>query len=123
MSIFIGGLAYAGEGSVGDWSAVYLVIDLHTNPVIGVLGFAVFQLMTAIGRYYLDAIVDYIDRTVLLQIAGVLACMGLGLVGLAPSLPSSCTVSIVILGFGVSGIGLSTVAPIIIYYAGKLDIS
>jgi MFS family permease len=74
--------------------------------------------MTAIGRYYLDTIVDYIDRTVLLQVAGVLACLGLSLVGLAPSLPSYCTVPIVILGFGICGAGLSTVAPIIIYYAG-----
>jgi hypothetical protein len=54
----LGGLAYTGEGSVGDWSTVYLVINLKSSPLIGVLGFAMFQIITAIARYcsdYIDA--------------------------------------------------------------------
>lgn len=114
----LGGLAYTGEGSIGDWSTVYLVIELKSSPFIGVLGFAMFQLIVCIVRYSSDSIVEVIDRKLLLQIAGCLACLGLGVVGLAPSLPPPFIVPMAIIGFAICGAGLSVVAPIVIYFAG-----
>ena len=116
---FLGGLAYIGEGSIGDWSTVYLVLELKSSPIIGALGFAMFQLVVCIVRYSSDTIVEVIDRKLLLQIAGCLACLGLGVVGLAPSLPSPYAIPCSILGFGICGSGISVVAPLVIYFAGK----
>lgn len=82
----LGFLAYLGEGSVGDWSTVFLTNHLKAEPLIGTLGYAFFQLVVAIGRLSLDWLVTWIDRKRLLQVAGVVAAIGLGIVGLAPSL-------------------------------------
>ena len=114
----LGGLAYTGEGSVGDWSTVYLVINLKSSPLVGVLGFAVFQIITAIARYSSDSIVEHIDRKILMQIAGCLAGLGLVISAIAPSLPEPAVIPIAITGFGICGAGLSVVAPIVIHYAG-----
>lgn len=114
----LGGLAYTGEGSVGDWSTVYLVINLKSSPVVGVLGFAVFQIVTAVARYCSDSIVEHVDRKILMQIAGCLAGLGLVISAIAPSLPEPAIVPIAIVGFGICGAGLSVVAPIVIHYAG-----
>jgi MFS family permease len=114
----LGGLAYTGEGSVGDWSTVYLVINLKSSPLIGVLGFAMFQVITAIARYCSDYIVEHVDRKILMQIAGCLAGLGLVISAIAPSLPEPAVIPIAIVGFGICGAGLSVVAPIVIHYAG-----
>jgi MFS family permease len=114
----LGGLAYTGEGSVGDWSTVYLVINLKSSPLIGVLGFAMFQIITAIARYCSDYIVEHVDRKILMQIAGCLAGLGLVISAIAPSLPEPAVIPIAIVGFGICGAGLSVVAPIVIHYAG-----
>jgi MFS family permease len=114
----LGGLAYTGEGSVGDWSTVYLVINLKSSPLIGVLGFAMFQIVTAIARYCSDYIVEHVDRKILMQIAGCLAGLGLVISAIAPSLPEPAVIPIAIVGFGICGAGLSVVAPIVIHYAG-----
>ena len=114
-----GALAYMGEGSIGDWSAIYLVINLGSSPVVGTLGFAAFQLAVAIGRFSLDSMIEThgIDRRVLLKVSGVLSLIGLGLVTLAPSLPDPVPAAII--GFGITGVGLSFVAPIVMYLAGS----
>lgn len=114
----LGGLAYTGEGSVGDWSTVYLVINLRSSPLVGVLGFAIFQLVTAIVRYFSDFIVEHVDRKVLLQAAGFLAGLGLAIAAAAPSLPEPAIIPIAIVGFGICGAGLSVVAPIVVHFAG-----
>jgi MFS family permease len=117
----LGGLAYTGEGSVGDWSTVYLVINLKSTPLMGVLGFAMFQIITAIARYCSDHIVEHVDRKILMQIAGCLAGLGLVISAIAPSLPEPAVIPIAIVGFGICGAGLSVVAPIVIHYAGLYD--
>ena len=116
----LGGLAYAGEGSIGDWSTAFLVLELKASPLVGVLGYAVFQLVVCIGRYSSDIIVEKIDRRFLLKVAGCLSCFGLGVVGLSPSLPEDYRIPCAVIGFGICGAGISVVAPLVIYYAGKL---
>ena len=84
-----------GEGSVGDWSTVFLTLDLRAEPLIGTLGFAFFELVVAIGRLSLDWLVTWIDRKRLLQLAGFIAAIGLGIVAMAPSLPPSAIIPVV----------------------------
>ena len=38
LMAMLGFLAYMGEGSVGDWSTVFLTLDLKAEPLIGTLG-------------------------------------------------------------------------------------
>ena len=95
LMAMLGFLAYMGEGSVGDWSTVFLTLDLKAEPLVGTLGLAFFDLVVAIGRLSLDWLVIWIDRKRLLQWAGLIAAIGLGIVALAPSLTPSSVIPVV----------------------------
>jgi MFS family permease len=116
----LGGLAYFGEGSIGDWSAIYLCDTLHATTLQGSFGFALFQVFVAIGRYYSDKIAKIYSRHRLLQASGVISAIGIAIVVVAPVFSDSIALYIAVLGFGVTGIGLSAVAPTVISVAGSI---
>jgi hypothetical protein len=114
----LGFLAYMGEGSIGDWSTVYLTLNLQAETIVGTLGYAGFQLVVAVGRLSLDWLVEYVDRKRLVMGCGLVAAAGFGIVGLAASLPDAAVIPVAIVGFIVAGVGISVIAPIVIQFAG-----
>jgi hypothetical protein len=114
----LGFLAYMGEGSIGDWSTVYLTLNLQAETIVGTLGYAGFQLVVAVGRLSLDWLVEYVDRKRLVMGCGLVAAAGFGIVGLAASLPDAAVIPVAIVGFAVVGAGISIAAPIVIQIAG-----
>lgn len=76
-----------------------------------------YQSCVAITRSYSDVILLTYPRHRLLQASGLFASLGLGIVVMAPSLPGS--IGVCILGYAITGIGNSVVAPIIISAAGS----
>ena len=116
----LGFLAYMGEGSIGDWSTVYLTLNLRAQTIVGTLGYAGFQLVVAVGRLSLDWLVGFVDRKRLLMVCGLVAATGFGVVGLAASLPDAAAVPVAIVGFIVAGMGLSVIAPIVIQFAATV---
>lgn len=112
--------AYFGEGSVGDWSAIYLSNHDASNFESS-FGVAIFQLFLALGRFYSDYLVVSIGRVKLLKLSGLFASLGLVIVSISPIfLPSfNVFLGVSIFGFALSGVGLSVVYPTCISIAGS----
>lgn len=115
----LGCLAYMSEGSIGDWSSVFLQLSLGANPLVGSLGYFFFQLFVAITRYMSDSVVEKFGHKPILLLSGIISCLGISLVVISPSLQPHAVV-IAIIGFTISGIGLSAVAPITISLSGTI---
>jgi fucose permease len=101
------------EGAMGDWSAIYLRMDLGTSPATAAWGFSAFSLTMAIGRLSGDRLVARFSPAMIL-IAGVV----LGSVTLAGALLIADPVAAV-LGFAGMGLGLANIAPIVFSAAGR----
>lgn len=120
----IGSLSYLGEGSVGDWGAIYLRDSLRASPFVSSLGFVAFQSAVAIARYNFTSILKIFTKRTLFISSGLFGASGLFLVSLSPYLlPSSETaaVALCLVGFGLAGAGLSGVTPLVITVAGGLQ--
>jgi MFS family permease len=117
-------LAYLGEGSVADWSAIYFFELLDVSPLVCTLGYVAFELSVAIARLCSDHIVLILGRRKLLQLAGFVAAAGLGLAASAAwiqsTLGSNMALGIAIVGFSISGAGLGVVSPSVISLAGDI---
>lgn len=89
------------------------------------MGFAGFELSVATGRYFSDYTVQQLGRQRLMVLSGAVASAGLGLVVLAPSLFTSHSQSpialqaVSVIGFSITGLGLSSLAPSAISLAGS----
>ena len=115
--IWLGLVAVIGlmaEGAMGDWSAVYLRMDLGATAGTAALGFAAFSLAMATGRLTGDRVVGRFGP------AGVLlsgALIGAGTLGGALLVGHP---AVAVMGFAGMGIGLANVIPIVFSAAGRL---
>jgi MFS family permease len=107
--------AFVGEGSMNDWSAVYLREGLDTSAGLAAVGFGAFAVAMAASRFAGDRLAMRIGPVALVRIGGVTAAVGLGL-GLAIDEPAS-----VIVGSALFGAGLAPVVPTAFSAAGHLD--
>lgn len=96
-----------GEGSMGDWSALYLRDDLATTPTLAALGYAAFSLGMLAGRLAGDHLRRHHPPATLITTGGLLAGAGLS-TGLLLHHPDT-----VIAGYLTVGLGLSVVAPLV----------
>ena len=113
----LGILAFFGlltEGAMADWSAVYLHDVLSTNSATAAAGFAVCSLMMAVGRFGGDRLANRFGPRQLLRAGGTLAAAGLGS-GLLIGKPIPA-----ILGFGLVGLGISNIIPVLFSAAGRI---
>lgn len=103
-------LSYFGQGSIGDWSAIYLSNELEANAFECTFGFVGFELFVAIGTYYSDWFVMRFGRKILLQASGIVAAIGLALAVGAMSIKShESSLILAVVGFSLSGLGMSVV--------------
>lgn len=103
-----------GEGAMSDWGALHLRTDLHTSAGLAAAGYAAFSIAMFVGRLSGSWILGKIGRTAVL--AGGCITAGIGMLG-AALLP---TLSVVLIGFVLVGIGLSNVFPATVGQAGVL---
>jgi len=103
-----------GEGASGDWSAVYLTDLLETNASTAALGFASFSLTMTVGRLIGDFLTDFLGPKTLVRLGGFTAGIGFLIVAL------TANVWIAILAFGLIGLGLANIIPIVFSAAGNL---
>jgi MFS family permease len=116
----LGFIGYFGEGSIGDWSALYLTTHWDCSPLVATLGYVGFQLCVAIGRVFSDRIVLVLGRKPLLILSGIIAGIGLSIAVIASFLPKSLySLLLAILGFACCGLGLSALSPTVISLAGS----
>lgn len=102
------------EGTMADWTAVYMRDIVQSNDFFIGWGFACYALFMASGRFVGDALIpQYGSRKVLVS-GGVLAAFG---ILLAVLIPHTLTA---ILGFGLVGAGVSCGAPILYGSAARV---
>jgi MFS family permease len=114
--LFLGVLAFAGllaEGAMADWSAVYLHATLTASPAFAAAGFAAFSLAMTIGRLTGDRIVGRLGPARALQGSGAVAA-----VGLAGALLIGTPIA-AIGGFGLVGLGIANIIPVLFSLAGR----
>lgn len=107
-------LALLAEGSMADWSAVYLQHVLNTEAALASAGFAAFSLMMAVGRFSGDALVNCVGSSLLLGGSSLAAATGLGL-GVLIGEPHMA-----IAGFGLVGFGIANIIPVLFSAAGRM---
>jgi MFS family permease len=101
------------EGAVGDWSAVYLADNLAASTSIAAAGYAAFAGAMVVGRLGGDRFVAKFGQARTVRYGGVVSAAG---VALALSAPAPIVSAI---GFGLVGIGLSNVVPIVFSAAAR----
>ncbi|HSA82981.1 MAG TPA: MFS transporter, partial [Geminicoccaceae bacterium] len=107
-------IAFMAEGAMGDWSAIYIRMDLGASPATAAWGFAAFSLTMAIGRFSGDRLVARFSPVAILVAGAVIGATTLGAALLA-SHPAAA-----VIGFAGMGFGLANVAPIVFSAAGRL---
>lgn len=104
-------IGYFGQGSIGDWSAIYLSDDLNASALECTFGYVGFELFVAIGTFISDKFVNAFGRKLLLEISGILSAVGLFLAVMALSSSTHTgSMALAITGFSISGLGLSVVS-------------
>lgn len=101
------------EGAIGDWSALYLSGTVHTGAGLAASGFAALSIMMAAGRGVGDQLTARFGPAMMVRLGGLVAAVGLTLTLVFPWLP------VAIIGFGLVGLGLSTMFPLVLSAAGR----
>jgi MFS family permease len=107
-------IAFMAEGAMGDWSAIYIRMDLGASPATAAWGFAAFSLTMAIGRFSGDRLVARFSPAAILVAGAVIGAATLGAALLAGH-PAAA-----VIGFAGMGLGLANIAPIVFSAAGRL---
>ncbi len=114
MLIIICLCTYLTEGSIADWSAVYLREITRAPETIAGWGFAVYAFFMAAGRFMGDELIARFGAMRVLRTGGILVFLGLAIVILSGS-PWSA-----IPGFMLIGMGISLASPILYGSAAKV---
>ncbi len=102
------------EGTVLDWSALYLRNELNASTEMSGFAFAAFSFTMAVCRFAGDFVRDRFGAVNTLRFCGVAAILGLVIAGQAHS------VSVALVGFAITGIGISNMVPIAFSAGGNI---
>lgn len=100
VSLFVFGITMT-EGAIADWSAVYLKGIFQTTGMTTGIGYTIFALMAAAGRFAGDAMKGRFGAVTTARLCGCSSLLGLGIVLLAPN-AATALVGFAAVGFGVS---------------------
>ena len=107
---FCGAMA---EGSVGDWSGVYLKDSLGAGDGVAPLAFAGFTGLMMVARLFCDRLKDQHGARRVVACGALLAATGLGVAAAAPGL------ALTLAGFALAGAGLAAVFPFVFSAGGR----
>ncbi|WP_207510659.1 MFS transporter [Longitalea luteola] len=111
---FICFAAMACEGTMYDWSAIYLKKAVHASKEMATTGYAIYMVAITLGRLTGDKLAGSIGVKNMLKYSGLLILTGLLL---AAVFPYTITTAV---GFMMTGFGLSCVVPMVFSMAGKI---
>ena len=103
-----------GEGAIADWSTVYMTSSLSTGPALAGFGFAAFSAMMTLGRFNGDILVEKYGQNKVVTIGLVIAIGGLLLLFFN-------SVVFALIGFGLIGLGYSSIIPILFSKASQKE--
>jgi len=104
--------SYLAEGSVADWSGVYLHGSLGSTEFVAALGYPMFEACMFLGRLCSDRLTVRLGARRLLALAGFAAAAAFALVVAAPS------PVVALVGFALVGLGVCAVTPLAFSLAG-----
>jgi MFS family permease len=110
----IGFCSFLGEGSMHDWSAVYLNETLGASPATAALGFTGFALGMTVSRFVADRLIVRYGSVRVVRAGGLVASAGLVIGLLVPGAAAA------IAGFTVLGAALAPVVPTVFSAAGNI---
>jgi MFS family permease len=99
-------LAFAGEGGVVDWSALFLATVKRSSEAEAASGLAAFSVAMVVFRLTGDWLVARLGNVATVVGGGVLMAVGIGIAILAPTPFLSAA------GFAVVGIGAANLVPV-----------
>lgn len=103
----------ACEGTMYDWSGIYFQKEVHASKSIATLGYVVYMIAMALGRFTGDKLVGRVGIIGMLKYSGTLIFAGMLLAALFPY-PIAAGAGFMLIGFGVS-----CVVPLVFSMAGK----
>lgn len=106
-------LAYAAEGSVGEWGALYLTTVKEASAGVGALVYGIFSGVTFGARLIGDPLRKEFGEIPIVIAGSVIAF--LGMVGVL----SFSSVILVLISYAVMGLGLAPIVPTLFSMAGK----
>jgi MFS family permease len=106
---------YVGDASISNFGSVYMDKIMHSSAAVVPLALAAYQATTFVVRIGGDFAVRRYGPAAIVRIGGALAAVGFAGIVAAPNEP------LAIVAFGVTGVGLSVVAPQSFSAAGRLD--
>lgn len=101
------------EGAMADWSSLYYRQVINQPHAVSALGYTAFALFMAIGRFIGDPLIEKWGNKNVLKANGLLIVVGMS-VSLA-----SATPIVVMVGFALVGLGVSSVFPVVYMLATK----
>ena len=106
-------VTFLAEGSVLDWSALFITQEHGVDRAWGGLAYAAFSATMTIGRLTGDRIVARYGARTVVAAGGVIAAAGYGVVVLSPSMALS------LIGFALIGAGAANIVPVLFTAAGR----
>lgn len=108
-------IVFLTEGSVLDWSAVFLSQSRGLDPARATLGYAAFSVTMTAGRLAGDGIVARLGRSRVVVLGGLCAAAGLALSVLVPAWEAALA------GYALIGAGCANIVPVLFTAAGRQD--
>jgi len=107
-------IAFLLEGTILDWSGVFIRFTLGMDASRAGLGFAALSVAMTLGRLTGDAVVRYLSPVPVLVAGAVLAAAGFGLAASVLTLPAFLA------GCALIGLGVANMVPILFSAAGRM---
>lgn len=114
----LGALAFIlmlSEGVANDWSTVHLTETLGTSKATAAWAYGLFAAAMTCGRLATDRVVHVVGPPAFVRAGALVAAAGLAATALAPN------VAVALVGWTVTGLGLSGCVPQFFSAAGNVD--
>jgi MFS family permease len=109
----VGFAAIFVEYAATSWSSVFMHWELHSGQAEAAIGTGVFAASMAAGRLCGDVLVRHVGPGVTVRACGILGTAGCALVAVSPDAAAALA------GFGLIGLGVSVVVPLVFAAAGR----
>lgn len=106
-------MVFLAEGSMLDWSAVFLVDVREVKPAMAGLGYVIFALTMTVTRLLGDSVVERLGRIRSIVVGALLA--GIGFMTLTWVTPWQASLA----GYVLLGLGCANIVPAVFSLAGN----